>query len=100
MEIELVHREIEIFDINFQKIFDYMNNESNVIDGSYAGLNKIDYYDTVFGDNVEYYLEKVYNLNFNSGDDFYYELGNCEYKLSDGFYNWLNENKERLNLID
>ena len=92
MEIQLIHTAVETFDIDFQKIFDYMLNESN-------DYKSIDDYDIEFGDNVEYYLRNIYDLDFDDGGESYYTLVDYSYDLiADGFYKWLNENKEALKL--
>lgn len=94
MEIQLIHTAVKTFDIDFQKIFDYMLNESN-------DYESIDDYDISFGDNVEYYLRNIYDLDFDDGGESYYTLDDYTYDLiADGFYKWLNENKEALKLKD
>ena len=86
MEFTFQKRVYENFDIDFQKICDYIREEYK---GSDVDIVEI------FGDNVEYYLEKTHGIVIYICDD---EDGilfdDNEAVLDDIFYkfeNWFNE---------
>ena len=107
MKITLASIHYDTFDIDFQKLFDFMKNEDELENTVYD-------YATQFNDNVDYYLEKVYGIVISYGD-----IDSCDcdeldgkkkylYSINEGFfdyaygeyYNWLEENKEKLGLIE
>ena len=104
MKLTLASVQYDTFDIDFQKVFDFMKNE--------GGLeNTVCDYGTQFGDNIDYYLEQVYGIVISYKDIYDYdEL--CEkmypnvlnqYLLDDlysEYYDWLDKNKEKLGLIE
>ena len=95
MKAEFVHIDIKKVDIDFQKIFDFMKKEYS--------FDSIDDYDTEFGDNVHYYLNKVFGLNFEFDNtdnctEFYpYDLNEYEVdRICNEYSKWLEENEEKL----
>ena len=52
MEIALASVQYDTFDIDFQKVFDFMKNKGELENTVYD-------YGTDFGDNTDYYLEHV-----------------------------------------
>ena len=60
MKLTLASVQYDTFDIDFQKVFDFMKNEDELENTVYD-------YATQFGDNIDYYLEQV------CGIDIYYE---------------------------
>ena len=104
MKLTLASVQYDTFDIDFQKVFDFMKNE--------GGLENTVYdYGTQFGDNTDYYLEQVYWIVISYEDIYDYdELREKmypsvlnEYLLDDlcnEYYEWLDKNKEKLGLIE
>ena len=88
MEFTFQKRVYETFDIDFQKIYDYIREE-------YKGSDDIDIVE-IFGDNVEYYLEKTHGIViYICSDDEGILYGDNSGVLDDIFYkfeNWFNEN--------
>lgn len=88
MEFTFQKRVYEIFDIDFQKIYDYIREE-------YKGSDDVDIVE-IFGDNVEYYLEKTHDIViYICSDDEGILFDDNEAILDDIFYkfeNWFNEN--------
>lgn len=104
MKVTLALVQYDTFDMDFQKVFDFMKNE--------GGLENTVYdYDTQFGDNTDYYLEQVYGIvisyeNIYDYDELrekmYPSILN-EYLLDDlcnEYHNWLDKNKEKLGLTE
>ena len=104
MKLTLASVQYDTFDIDFQKVFDFMKNEDEL-------ENTVCDYSTKFGDNIDYYLEQVYGIVISYKDIYDYdEL--CEkmypnvlnqYLLDDlysEYYDWLDKNKEKLGLIE
>lgn len=104
MKLTLASVQYDTFDIDFQKLFDFMKNE--------GGLENTVYdYGTQFGDNTDYYLEQVYGIVISYEDIYDYdELREKMYlsalnenlldDLSSEYYDWLDKNKEKLGLIE
>ena len=104
MKVTLASVQYDTFDIDFQKVFDFMKNE--------GGLENTVYdYCTEFGDNIYYYLEQVYGIVISYEDIYDYdELREKMYPsvlneyllddLSSEYYDWLDKNKEKLELIE
>ena len=104
MKLTLASVQYDTFDIDFQKVFDFMKNE--------GGLENTVYdYGTEFGDNIDYYLEQVYGIVISYEDIYDYdELREKMYPsvlneyllddLSSEYYDWLDKNKEKLGLIE
>ena len=105
MKLTLTSVQYNTFDIDFQKLFDFMKNE--------GGLeNTVCDYSTQFGDNIDYYLEQVYGIVISYEDNIYDydELREKMYPsdlnkyllddLSNEYYDWLDKNKEKLGLIE
>lgn len=104
MKITLTAVQQDIFDIDFQKVFDFMKNEGELENTVYD-------YSTEFGDNIHYYLEKVFGIKISIKDV-------CDVTLEDkktyptvlneftfdslygGYCDWLNKNKEKLGLTE
>ena len=104
MTITLASIQYDTFDIDFQKLFDFMKNEDELENTVYD-------YSTQFGDNTDYYLEQVYGINISYEDIYDYdELREKMYPsvlneyllddLSNEYYDWLEANKEKLGLIE
>lgn len=107
MEIRLASVQYDTFDIDFQKVFDFMKNENELENTVYD-------YATHFGDNTDYYLEQIYGILISCQDieDYDYdEIGEKkvypssmnEYLLDtlyNEYYDWLETNKEKLGLIE
>ena len=107
MEITLTSVQYDTFDIDFQKLFDFMKNEDDL-------ENTVYNYNTRFGDNIDYYLEKVYGIVISYTDINDYDCDEVPEKkiypysineylldnLCNEYYDWLNENKEKLGLIE
>ena len=104
MKITLASVKYDTFDIDFQKVFDFMKNEGELENTAYD-------YGTQFGDNTEYYLEQVYGINISYEDIYDYdELREKKYPsvlneyllddLSNEYYDWLETNKEKLDLTE
>ena len=104
MKITLASIQYDTFDIDFQKLFDFMKNEGELENTVYD-------YSTQFGDNTDYYLEQVYGINISYEDIYDYdELREKMYPsvlndyllddLSNEYYDWLEANKEKLGLIE
>lgn len=107
MEIKLASVQYDTFDIDFQKVFDFMKNEN-------ALENTVYDYSTQFGDNTDYYLEQIYGIiiSYHDIDDYDYDELHVEkiypssmneYLLDDlynEYYDWLNKNKEKLGLTE
>ena len=105
MEIALASVQYDTFDIDFQKVFDFMKNEGELENTVYD-------YDTQFGDNTDYYLEHIYGIIISYQDIEDYDCDKLygkkiypfvmnEYLLDDlcnEYYDWLNKNKEELGL--
>ena len=104
MKLTLASVQYDTFDIDFQKVFDFMKNEDEL-------ENTVCDYSTQFGDNIDYYLEQVYGIVVSYKDIYDYdEL--CEkmypnvlnqYLLDDlysEYCDWLDKNKEKLGLIE
>lgn len=104
MKLTLASVQYDTFDIDFQKVFDFMKNE--------GGLENTVYdYGTQFGDNTDYYLEQVYGIVISYEDIYDYdELREKMYlsvlnenlldDLSSEYYDWLDKNKEKLGLTE
>ena len=104
MKLTLTSVQYNTFDIDFQKLFDFMKNEDELENTVYD-------YATQFNDNVDYYLEKVYGIVISYEDIYDYdELREKMYPsdlnkyllddLSNEYYDWLDKNKEKLGLIE
>ena len=104
MKLTLASVQYDTFDIDFQKVFDFMKNEGEL-------ENTVCDYGTQFGDNIDYYLEQVYGIVISYGDIYDYdELREKKYpsvlneNLLDDLYNeycdWLDKNKEKLDLTE
>ena len=104
MKVTLASVQYDTFDIDFQKLFDFMKNEGELENTVYD-------YSTQFGDNTDYYLEQVYGINISYEDIYDYdELREKMYPsvlneyllddLSNEYYDWLEANKEKLGLIE
>lgn len=104
MKLTLASVQYDTFDIDFQKVFDFMKNEGGI-------ENTVCDYGTQFGDNIDYYLEQVYGIVISYEDIYDYdELHEKmypsvlnEYLLDDlysEYYDWLDKNKEKLGLIE
>lgn len=105
MKITLTSIQYDTFDIDFQKLFNFMKNEDEV-------ENTVYNYATQFGDNENYYLEQIYGIvisceDIDDCDDAWgkkvYPNSINEYfldNLYDGYYGWLEENKEKLGLTE
>ncbi len=107
MKITLASVQYDTFDIDFQKVFDFMKNEDELENTVYD-------YATRFGDNTDYYLEQIYRIviSYQDIEDYNYdELGEKkvypssmnEYLLDtlyNEYYDWLDKNKEKLGLND
>jgi len=105
MKITLASVRYDTFDIDFQKLFDFMKNENELENTVYD-------YATQFGDNTDYYLEQIYGIviSYQDIDDYdYSELyGKKIYpssmnehildNLYNEYYDWLDKNKEKLGL--
>jgi len=104
MKITLASVQYDTFDIDFQKVFDFMKNEDELENTVYD-------YATQFGDNAEYYLEHVfgiivscrdiedYDYNELNGKTYPYDLNKTLFSsLYDEYYDWLDKNKEKLGL--
>lgn len=104
MKLTLASVQYDTFDIDFQKVFDFMKNEDGL-------ENTVCDYGTQFGDNIDYYLEHVYGIVISYEDIYDYdELREKmypsvlnEYLLDDlysEYYDWLDKNKEKLGLTE
>ncbi len=104
MEITLISVQLDTFDIDFQKLFDFIKNECEL-------ENTVWDYSTEFGDNVHYYLEKVFGIKISTKDDcditiedgriYPTDLNEFEfYSLYESYRDWLNKNKEKLGLTE
>ena len=104
MKLTLASVQYDTFDIDFQKVFDFMKNEDEIENTVYD-------YATQFGDNIDYYLEQVYGIVISYEDIYDYdELREKMYpsvlneNLLDDLYNeycdWLDKNKEKLDLTE
>lgn len=104
MKLTLASVQYDTFDIDFQKVFDFMKNEGEI-------ENTVCDYSTQFDDNIDYYLEQVYGIVISYKDIYDYdELREKmypsvlnEYLLDDlysEYYDWLDKNKEKLGLIE
>ena len=104
MKVTLASVQYDTFDIDFQKLFDFMKNEGELENTVYD-------YGTQFGDNTDYYLEQVYGINISYEDIYDYdELREKMYPsdlnkyllddLSNEYYDWLDKNKEKLDLTE
>ena len=103
MKISLVSVQYDTFDIDFQKVFDFMKNKGELENTVYD-------YDTQFGDNADYYLNQIYgivvsyqDINEYDGDEKTYPYSmNADLldELCDDYYNWLVKNKEKLGLTE
>lgn len=97
MKYGLVKIVTKTFDIDFQKIFDYLIKD----DESYNDIYDVS---ESFGDNAHYYLKNIYDINFEfedptleNSDYFPYEDNeNIVLQICDDFHNWLEENEEKL----
>ena len=97
MKYGLVKIVTKTFDIDFQKIFDYLIKD----DESYKDIYDVS---ESFGDNAHYYLKNIYDINFEfedptleNSDYFPYEDNeNIVLQICDDFHNWLEENEENL----
>ena len=106
MKITLASVKYDTFDIDFQKLFDFMKNEGELENTAYD-------YGTQFGDNIDYYLGQVYGIKISykdiddepdelNGEKIYPSVLN-EYLLStlyNEYYDWLEANKEKLGLTE
>ena len=103
MKVTLASVQYDTFDIDFQRLFDFMKNEGELENTVYD-------YSTQFGDNTDYYLEQVYGINISYEDIYDYdELREKMYPrvlneyllddLSNEYYDWLDKNKEKLGLV-
>ena len=107
MKITLASVKYDTFDIDFQKLFDFMKNEGELENTAYD-------YGTQFGDNADYYLEQVYGIVIS-----YKDIDDCDYDelngekiypsvlneyllndLSNEYCDWLEANKEKLGLTE
>ena len=107
MKITLASVKYDTFDIDFQKLFDFMKNEGELENTPYD-------YGTQFGDNTDYYLEQVYGIVIS-----YKDIDDCDYDelkgkkiypsvlneyllstLYNEYYDWLEANKEKLGLTE
>ena len=104
MKVTLASVQYDTFDIDFQKLFDFMKNEGEIENTVYD-------YSTQFGDNTDYYLEQVYGINISYEDIYDYdELREKMYPsvlneyllddLSNEYYDWLDKNKKKLALTE
>ena len=104
MKLTLASVQYDTFDIDFQKVFDFMKNEGGL-------KNTVCDYGIQFGDNIDYYLEQVYGIVISYEDIYDYdELREKMYPsvlnenllddLSNEYYDWLEANKEKLGLIE
>lgn len=107
MEIALASVQYDTFDIDFQKVFDFMKNEGELENTVYD-------YGTQFGDNTDYYLEHVYGIIISYQDIEDYDCDELygkkiypsvmnEYLLDNlynEYYDWLDKNKEKLGLTE
>ena len=104
MKVTLASVQYDTFDIDFQKLFDFMKNEGELENTVYD-------YSTQFGDNTDYYLEQVYGINISYEDIYDYDEKKKkmypsvlnEYLLDDlsnEYYDWLDKNKEKLDLTE
>ena len=106
MKVTLASVQYDTFDIDFQKLFDFMKNEGELENTAYD-------YGTQFGDNTDYYLEQVYGIviSYKDIDDECDELNGekiypsalNEYLLNDlsnEYCDWLEANKEKLGLTE
>lgn len=107
MEISLASVQYDTFDIDFQKVFDFMKNKGELENTVYD-------YGTDFGDNTDYYLEHVYGIIISYQDIEDYDCDELcgkkiypsimnEYLLDNlyyEYYDWLDENKEKLGLTE
>ena len=104
MKLTLASVQYDTFDIDFQKVFDFMKNEDELENTVYD-------YATQFGDNMDYYLEQVYGIIISYEDIYDYdELREKMYPsdlnkyllddLCSEYYDWLDKNKEKLGLIE
>ena len=104
MKLTLASVQYDTFDIDFQKLFDFMKNEDELENPVYD-------YATQFGDNIDYYLEQVYGIVISYEDIYDYDelrekmypIVLNEYLLDDlysEYYDWLEANKEKLGLIE
>ena len=104
MKVTLASVQYDTFDIDFQKLFDFMKNEGELENTVYD-------YSTQFGDNTDYYLEQVYGIVISYEDIYDYdELREKMYPsvlneyllddLSSEYYDWLDKNKEKLDLTE
>lgn len=107
MKLTLASIQYDTFDIDFQKLFDFMKSEGELENTVYD-------YATQFGDNADYYLEKIYGIVIS-----YKDIDDCDYdelkgekiypsvlneylldNLYNEYYNQLDKNKEKLGLIE
>ena len=105
MKVTLASVQYDTFDIDFQKVFDFMKNEDELENTVYD-------YATQFGDNIDYYLEQVYGIVISYEDNIYDYDELCEKMypsdlnkyllddLSNEYYDWLDKNKEKLGLTE
>ena len=104
MKVTLASVQYDTFDIDFQKVFDFMENEGELENTVYV-------YGTQFGDNIDYYLEQVYGIVISYEDIYDYdELREKMYPsvlneyllndLSNKYCDWLEANKEKLGLTE
>lgn len=104
MKITLASVQYDTFDIDFQKVFDFMKNEDDLENTVYD-------YATKFGDNTDYYLEQIYGIiiSYRDINDLVlykkktYPNTMNEYLLDNlyhEYYEWLDKNKEKLGLND
>ena len=104
MKLTLASIQYDTFDIDFQKVFDFMKNEGGI-------ENTVCDYGTQFGDNIDYYLDQVYGIVISYEDIYDYDelrekmYPNVlnEYLLDDlysEYYDWLDKNKEKLRLTE
>lgn len=107
MIITLASVQYDTFDIDFQKVFDFMKNEGELENTVYD-------YATQFGDNTDYYLEQIYEIiiSCHNIDDYDYDelhgkkiypSSMNEYLLDNlynEYYDWLETNKEKLGLTE
>ena len=104
MKLTLASIQYDTFDIDFQKVFDFMKNEGGI-------ENTVCDYGTQFGDNIDYYLEQVYGIVISYEDIYDYdELREKMYPnvlnqdllddLYSEYYDWLDKNKEKLGLTE
>ena len=104
MKLTLASIQYDTFDIDFQKVFDFMKNEGGI-------ENTVCDYGTQFGDNIDYYLDQVYGIVISYEDIYDYDelrekiYPNVlnQYLLDDlysEYYDWLDKNKEKLRLTE